>query len=160
MWLGFYPMFAAVQPILYSFRRFRSVTGQNPKMELMQHNEFITSFIPQAREEIEEEAELNPREVALLRRLVAAIDSGNDARLVTTVAQLKAEVDALSWPIPTILPTLVDMLMDKLTGNRTQVQCPTCGGLIPIIPMDHRIAARYTCPGCGNDVVLSDEEPN
>jgi endogenous inhibitor of DNA gyrase (YacG/DUF329 family) len=100
---------------------------------------------------------LNPPEVALLKRLVAAVDSGNDAELAKTVAKLKSEVDALSWPIPTILPTLVDMLADELAGKRTQVQCPTCGGIIPIIPMDHRIAARYSCPACGSDVVLSDE---
>jgi rRNA maturation protein Nop10 len=32
--------------------------------------------------------------------------------------------------------------------------CPTCGGMIRIAQMDFRFAGRYTCPHCGNDVVL------
>jgi hypothetical protein len=120
-------------------------------------NEILRGLTNQAREEIEEDAGLYPREIPILKRLVEAIDTQTVAQLAQTLAQIKAEVDALSWPIPTILPTLVDMLSDDLAGKPSQVECPTCGGTIPVIKMDQRIAGRYTGRNCGNDVVLSDE---
>jgi predicted RNA-binding Zn-ribbon protein involved in translation (DUF1610 family) len=127
----------------------------------MQHSGFIPSFINQAREEIEDEAQDHPREVALLQRLLAAIDSGSDAELATTVTQLKAEVDALAWPIHTILPDLVEALYQNLAGKPSHrtMHCPKCGGAIPM-PLDTgvRFGARYTCPECHNDVILPGDE--
>lgn len=99
-------------------------------IRVKQHNEFVNSFINQAREEIEDEAELFPREVALLKRLIEAVDSGSDEALAKTVAQLKGEVDALSWPIHTILPTVVDMLADEFAGKQNQIRCAVCDGMI------------------------------
>jgi DNA-directed RNA polymerase subunit RPC12/RpoP len=101
-------------------------------------------------------AELYPREIPILKRLVEAIDTQNNALLAQTMEKIKAEVDALIWPIPTILPSLVDMLADELAGKQNQIRCPICDGRIPILKMDFRFAARYTCPHCGNDVVLAD----
>jgi predicted RNA-binding Zn-ribbon protein involved in translation (DUF1610 family) len=127
----------------------------------MQHSGFIPSFINQAREEIEDEAQDHPREVALLQRLLAAIDSGSDGELATTVTQLKAEVDALPWPIHTILPDLVEALYNKLTGKPPYktIRCPNCDGAIPM-PIDTgvRFGGRYTCPECHNDVILPGDE--
>lgn len=123
----------------------------------MQHNEFVSGFINQAREEIEDAGELYPREIVLLKRLLAAVDSRSDEELAKTVTQLKTEVDTLSWPVHTILPTLVEPLADEFAGKRNQIRCPVCAGLIPVIKMDHRLLGRYTCPHCGNEVVLSDD---
>jgi predicted RNA-binding Zn-ribbon protein involved in translation (DUF1610 family) len=36
--------------------------------------------------------------------------------------------------------------------------CPACGGMIQVVAMDHRFLGRYTCPHCGAEVLLSDEE--
>lgn len=71
---------------------------------------------------------------------------------------MKTELDALDCPLYTILPSLVDMLANELQGQRSykSVRCPTCDGTIPILKMDSRFAARYSCPHCGNDVVLPD----
>jgi hypothetical protein len=135
----------------------RGRASPNELTQIMQHNEFVSGFINQAREEIEDAAELYPREIALLKRLITAVDSQSDAELAQTVAQLKAEVDALSWPVHTILPTLVDMLADEFSGKQNQVQCSICGGMIPMIEMDHRFLGRYTCPHCGGEVLLSDD---
>ncbi len=38
--------------------------------------------------------------------------------------------------------------------NSEPYPCPTCGGIIQVVKMDFRLAARYTCSRCGNDVVL------
>ena len=34
------------------------------------------------------------------------------------------------------------------------VQCPICSAAIPVVRVDARIIARYTCPKCGNDVLI------
>jgi predicted RNA-binding Zn-ribbon protein involved in translation (DUF1610 family) len=125
----------------------------------MQFSEVLRAFINQAREEIEPNEEWDreyPYELAMLRRLVPAIDSQSDEQLLKTVLQMKTELDALDRSVYTILPSVVDMLADELQGRRSYnaIRCPRCGGAIPIQAQDYRFAARYTCPKCGNDIVL------
>jgi ribosomal protein S27AE len=128
----------------------------------MQFSEILRAFINQAREEIEPNAEWEkqyPYELAMLRRLVPAIDSQSDARLLGTVLQMKAELDARTTPVFTILPDVVNMLADELQGNPSTkaVRCSRCGATIPVLHQDFRFAARYACTTCGNNVVLPPE---
>ena len=108
----------------------------------MKPSEILRGFIAQAREEIQDDADLFPREIPMLKRLIRAIEAKDDAELAKNVAQLKTEVDALSWPIPTILPSLVDMIADELAGKKSTTQCPKCGGMIPVVKMEHRLLGR------------------
>ena len=71
-----------------------------------------------------------PREVGLLKRLIEAVDSGSDEALAKTVAPLKGEVGAVSWPIHTNLPTVLDMLADEFAGKHNQIRCAVCDGMI------------------------------
>lgn len=57
-------------------------------------------------------------ELAILRRLVPAIDSQSDEPLLTTVLQMKADLGALDRPVYTILPSVVDMLAAELQGRQ------------------------------------------
>jgi predicted RNA-binding Zn-ribbon protein involved in translation (DUF1610 family) len=125
----------------------------------MQFSEVLRAFINQAREEIEPNEEWDreyPFKVAMLRRLVSAIDGQSDEQLFTTVLQMKTELDALDRAVYTILPSVLDMLTDELQGRRSYntISCPKCGAAIPIQTQDYRFAARYTCPKCSNDTVL------
>jgi hypothetical protein len=73
----------------------------------MQYSRLLTSFINQAREEIEPNAEwdrLYPFELAMLRRLVPAIDTQSDEQLLRTVLEMKATLDARALPVFMILP--------------------------------------------------------
>lgn len=75
-------------------------------------SEILRAFISQAREEIEPNEKWDreyPYELAMLRRLVPAIDSQSDEQLLATVLQMKAELDARTTPVYTILPSVVDM---------------------------------------------------
>jgi predicted RNA-binding Zn-ribbon protein involved in translation (DUF1610 family) len=126
----------------------------------MQFSQLLNSFINQAREEIEPNEEwdrLYPFELAMLRRLVPAIDIQTDEQLLGTVLEMKAELDARTTPVCTILQTVVDMLADELQSKPSYktIRCPTCDTAIPTMTQDIRFAARYTCPHCGNDVVVA-----
>jgi DNA-directed RNA polymerase subunit RPC12/RpoP len=125
----------------------------------MQFSEILCAFINQAREEIEPNAEwekLYPYELAILRRLVPAIDSQSDAQLLGTALQMKAELDARTTPVFTILRDVVDMLVDELQGkpSYTTLRCSRCGAAIPILHQDIRFGASYACTACGNNAVL------
>jgi predicted RNA-binding Zn-ribbon protein involved in translation (DUF1610 family) len=130
----------------------------------MRYSQLLTSFINQAREEIEPNAEwdrLYPYELAMLRKLVPAIDTQSSAELLDTVLQMKQELDARTTPTQTILPDVVDMLACELQGQPSYqtIQCPRCGAAIPIQSQDQRFAARYTCQQCRNDVMLPSDAP-
>lgn len=92
----------------------------------------------------------------MLRKLVPAIDSQAEEQLLRTVLEMKLELDARTAPTFTILPTVVDMLVDELQGKASYqtLKCPRCGAAIPMVAQDVRFAARYVCRECGNDVVL------
>jgi predicted RNA-binding Zn-ribbon protein involved in translation (DUF1610 family) len=125
----------------------------------MQFSEVLRAFINQAREEIEPNEEWDreyPYELAMLRRLLPAIDNQSDEQLLATVLQMKSELDALDRSLYTILPSVVDMLADELQGRQSYntIPCPKCGAAIPIQTQDYRFGARYTCPKCSNDIVL------
>jgi predicted RNA-binding Zn-ribbon protein involved in translation (DUF1610 family) len=36
--------------------------------------------------------------------------------------------------------------------------CPSCGGMMSILRLDHRFIGNYTCPHCGGQVLLLDNE--
>jgi ribosomal protein S27AE len=40
-----------------------------------------------------------------------------------------------------------------------EIECPSCGALIPIVKMDIRIIGRYNCPNCESDVFLIEPKP-
>jgi ribosomal protein S27AE len=129
----------------------------------MQFSEILCAFINQAREEREPNAEwdrLYPDELAMLRRLVPAIDSQSDAQLLGTVLQMKAELDARTTPTFTILPDVVNMLADELQGkpSTNTVHCSRCGAAIPVLHQDMRFAARYSCPECHADIFLPSDQ--
>lgn len=129
----------------------------------MQFSEILRAFINQAREEIEPNAQWDreyPYELAMLRRLVPAINTQTDEQLLGTVLQMKAELDARAVPVFTILRDVGDTLADELQGKpstKTMV-CPRCGAGIPVLHQDTRLAARYRCPECRNDLVLSADQ--
>jgi predicted RNA-binding Zn-ribbon protein involved in translation (DUF1610 family) len=129
----------------------------------MQYSQLLTSFINQSREEIEPNVEwdrLYPFELAMLRKLVPAIETQSDEQLLATVLAMKEELDELNRPIYTILPTVVDMLADELQSKPSYktIHCPQCGAAIPIQTQDFRFVARYSCPECRNDVELPADE--
>jgi predicted RNA-binding Zn-ribbon protein involved in translation (DUF1610 family) len=129
----------------------------------MQFSELLSSLINQAREEIEPNEEWDktyPYEVAMLRRLVPAIHRQSEEQLLTTVLEMKAELDARTSSIYTILPTVVDMLAEELQGKPSYktIQCPQCGAAIFTQSQDIRFGARYTCPECHNDVLVPADE--
>lgn len=130
----------------------------------MEFSQVLRGFINQAREEIEPNEEWDreyPYELAMLRQLVPAIDSQSDEQLLTTALQMKTDLDALDRPVYTILPSLVDMLADELQGRQSYrtIPCPSCGAGISILQtQDVRFAARYSCPECSNDIVLSADQ--
>lgn len=129
----------------------------------MQYSELLTSFIRQAEEETEPNEEwdsLFPYELTMLRRLVPAIHSQSDELLLVTVLEMKAQLDARTVPIYTILATAVDMLADELEGKPSYktIACPRCGAAISTQGQDIRFGARYTCRNCDNDVVLPGDE--
>lgn len=108
----------------------------------MQYSQLLNSFINQAREEIEPNAEwdrMYPFELAMLR----------------TVLEMKAVLDARTTPVFTILPDVVDMLANELQGRPSYetASCSHCGATIPIQNQDLRFAARYTCPECGHGII-------
>lgn len=73
----------------------------------MQLSEVLRAFINQAREEIEPNAEwdrLYAYELAMLRRLVPAIDGQSDEQLLETVLEMKAALDTRTSLTYTILP--------------------------------------------------------
>ena len=125
----------------------------------MRFSRVLRAFINQAREEIEPNRNWDrdyPYELAMLRRLVPAIDSRSDEQLLRTVLEMKAVLDARTEPVFTILPAVVDMLADELQGRQSHstIPCPRCGAGISILQTDIRFAARYSCPECSNDIVL------
>jgi hypothetical protein len=53
------------------------------------------------------------------------------------------------------------LMADELAGKQKLIQCPACDGMIPVMAMEHRFAARYTCPHCDREVLLTDDtRPN
>jgi predicted RNA-binding Zn-ribbon protein involved in translation (DUF1610 family) len=123
----------------------------------MQFSEVLRAFINQALEEIEPNEEWeHPYELAMLRRLVLAIDRQSDEQLLATVLQMKTQLDALDRPVYTILPSVIDMIADELQGRQSHstIRCPRCGAGISIQTQDIRFAARYSCRQCRSDVVL------
>lgn len=114
----------------------------------MKFSEILRAFINQAREEMEPNAEwdrLYPYALAMLRRLVPAIDNQSDAQLLDTVLQIKPELDARAVPVFTILRDVVEMLADELQGKpSTQtIICPRCGAGIPVLHQDTRFGALH-----------------
>jgi predicted RNA-binding Zn-ribbon protein involved in translation (DUF1610 family) len=37
--------------------------------------------------------------------------------------------------------------------------CPVCETAIPILKMELRFVGRYSCPNCGNDVLIEGDKP-
>lgn len=64
----------------------------------------------------------------MLRRLVPAIDRQSDEQLLTSVLQMKTELDALDRPVYTILPAVADMLVEELQSNPSYKGCATLMG--------------------------------
>jgi transposase-like protein len=41
----------------------------------------------------------------------------------------------------------------------SSITCPICSAQIPAVKMDVRFLARYTCPRCGNSVLIEGDKP-
>jgi hypothetical protein len=100
----------------------------------MQFSDIFRAFINQAREETEPSEKWDgecPYERAMLKRLVSAIDNQSEKELLTTVLQMKAELDALDRSALTILPSVVDMLAG--TARASVRQAMTTSFRIPAV---------------------------
>jgi hypothetical protein len=116
----------------------------------VQFSEILRAFINQAREEIEPNEQWDreyPYELVMLRRLVPANDR-HSGQLLTTVLQMKVELDALDRPLYTVLPSVVDMLEDELQGHRSHdiIRCPECATMIPVMNQDVRFCSSLHLP--------------
>ena len=49
--------------------------------------------------------------------------------------------------------------MEETATFDASVTCPICRAAIAAVKMDVRFIARYTCPGCGNDVLIEGDKP-
>lgn len=80
----------------------------------------LQNMINEARREIQPNNSLHgifSYEKKMLLRLISAIDMQNDAELIATVFQIKAELNTLRCSVLTVLPALVCLLAEELTDK-------------------------------------------
>lgn len=80
----------------------------------------LQNMINQARQEIKPNNSFHgifSYEQKMLLRLISAIDMQNDAELIATVFQIKAELNTLRCSVLTVLPALIFVLAEELTDK-------------------------------------------